>query len=320
MILKSLEEVVSTDRFSIAGDKAEKQMAFYLDRAFAKDSSIFVLNGIRLKRDNDVCQIDHLIVHDFGMVIVESKSVTSKVKINEDGSWERFWEGKYIGMASPVLQAERQGKLLKEFLNAHNEQLLKKILGRQQTFNKMTIDVIVAISDRGRIERSEHAENESVFKADQVTGKIEEIYATQKKLDNLLNFSVKLPDWTFAKERAKEVADFIVANNSPLGITARKKAEPQKQKETKGTPKVPDEQKIHTYNCCPECRGKISIRWGNKCRNYYWHCNDCGRNVSINYNCPECAEKLKIRKQNQDYFIYCEPCKLEVLYHSEANE
>ena len=85
MIIKQPDKIVSDDKFSKAGYEAEKQMAFYLHRAFADEKHIAVLNGIRLQKDNDVCQIDHLIVHEYGMVIVESKSVTSKVKINEDG-------------------------------------------------------------------------------------------------------------------------------------------------------------------------------------------------------------------------------------------
>ena len=82
MIIKQPDKVISDDKFSKAGYEAEKQMAFYLHRAFADEEHIAVLNGIRLQKGNDVCQIDHLIIHEYGMVIVESKSVTSKVKIN----------------------------------------------------------------------------------------------------------------------------------------------------------------------------------------------------------------------------------------------
>lgn len=76
----------------------------------------------------------------------------------------------------------------------------------------------------------------------------------------------------------------------------------------------PEEDKIHTLTSCPDCKGKVSILWGAKYKNYYWHCNECGKNISINFKCPGCHEKLKIRKQGVEYFIYCEPCHLEAPY------
>lgn len=326
MILKSLDGIVLDDKFSRAGYNAEKQMEFYLNRAFANHGSILVLNGIRIKYNNEVCQIDHLVVHDYGMFIVESKSVTSKVKINEDGSWERFWGAQSTGMPSPVLQAERQGKLLREFLDAHKEELLSKRLGIQRTFERMPIKIIVAISDKGKIGRSKHSENEFVLKADQVPGRIEEVYNEQKKLDHPLSLSLKLPDWLTSKETAPRVADFLLANHLPSETvvapknTANSKVEYLQQEKVKEEPKVQEEQKIYATDICPECHSKASILWGNKQKNYYWHCNDCGKNTAIKYNCPGCKGRLKIKKDNQNYFIYCEPCKLEALYHTEAKD
>lgn len=81
MILKEPDNLNTDDKFLKAGHAAEKQLAFYLQRAFGGDDKITVLNGIRLKKRKDVCQVNHLVIHEYGMVIVESKSVTSKVKI-----------------------------------------------------------------------------------------------------------------------------------------------------------------------------------------------------------------------------------------------
>lgn len=98
MILKEPDEIKSDDKFLKAGQAAEKQMAFYLKRAFENEGMFAVINGIRIVVNNDVCQLDHLIIYQYGMIIVESKSVTSKVKINDDGSWEREWSNKWKGM------------------------------------------------------------------------------------------------------------------------------------------------------------------------------------------------------------------------------
>jgi hypothetical protein len=121
------------------------------------------------------------------MAIVESKSVTSKVKINPDGSWERIWDNHWQGMPSPVNQAQRQAAFLRNYLNTNKEKLLKKILGFQQSFKKMPIDIVVAISDSGRIDRSKHSDNSYVFKADQAASRIRKIYEDLKKKDTRAN-------------------------------------------------------------------------------------------------------------------------------------
>ncbi len=77
------------------------------------------------------------------------------------------------------------------------------------------------------------------------------------------------------------------------------------------------EKEIHSLNECPNCHGRVSILWGAKYKNYYWHCNSCGKNIPIHYDCPGCGEKLKIRKQANEYFIYCTPCNLSALYFTD---
>ena len=76
-------------------------MAHYLQRAFAADVDIHVLHDLRLEDAEQpgddgspgACQIDHLVVHRWGMFIVESKSVTEEVRIRSDGAGgdEELW-------------------------------------------------------------------------------------------------------------------------------------------------------------------------------------------------------------------------------------
>src|SRR5690606_1990593 len=99
-----------------AGVAAEKQMAHYLDRHFRDSKKYFVLHDIKLEFEGDNAQIDHLVVHPFGAAIVESKSFSTAVRLTDMDEWERRADRKWTGMASPLLQAERQGKLLKALL------------------------------------------------------------------------------------------------------------------------------------------------------------------------------------------------------------
>ena len=66
-----------------AGEEAEKQMAFYLQREFGKNKECFLINDLRISHLGETAQIDHLIVSQYGLFIIESKSVHGKVIINE---------------------------------------------------------------------------------------------------------------------------------------------------------------------------------------------------------------------------------------------
>lgn len=319
MILKKTDIIKTEDKYLKAGMAAEKQIAFYLHRSFARDESLFVLNGIRIKRDDDVCQMDHLIIHEYGMIIIESKSVTSRVRIKDDGSWEREWNNHWSGMRSPVIQAQMQADFLKSYLNDYQELLLNKFLGKQWTFKKMPIDVLVAISDKGRIDRSNHLESEHVFKADQVTTKVKAIYDEQKKLDNPLALSLKIPDWNFKKEAISRVANFLVEQHCPVGKVTEEKIEQieyPKQEEPQETPMLQEEQeeygiKMQT-STCPECKEQMEI-WSKY--GYFWKCTSCGKTVAIKEKCPQCKGNQKVRKQKDKYFIGCKECNIEGLYH-----
>ncbi len=61
MILKETDEKELLNKFQEYGYNAEKQMAFYLKRAFQENNDIFVINDLRLEMNDDVAQIDHLI-------------------------------------------------------------------------------------------------------------------------------------------------------------------------------------------------------------------------------------------------------------------
>ncbi len=109
MIVKELDAPAAQDDAMVrAGRAAEEQLAFYLRRAFADNVTTRVLNGLRVAHADEIAQIDHLVLHPYGLVAVESKSVTTTVRVNARGEWTRWYNGGPRGMPSPVLQAQRQ--------------------------------------------------------------------------------------------------------------------------------------------------------------------------------------------------------------------
>ena len=126
MILKAIDPISTTNPRIKSGYDAERQMAHYLKREFGKRNDCFVLNDLRLTTDEDdndeVAQMDHLLVTRFGFFVIESKA--GDINVDARGQWIR--DGK--GMPSAVIQAERQGKLLRELIQANREMLRGKYL------------------------------------------------------------------------------------------------------------------------------------------------------------------------------------------------
>ena len=188
MILKPYVDREERDPRRSAGRRAERQMAHYLDRHFREHTKLHVLHDVRIEHDGEVAQMDHVVVHGFGFAIVESKSVSTSVRINAAGEWERRWDGAWRGMPDPVLQGERQGLVLKRLLVSRQDELLDRVLGLfQGTFGAMALDVFAAISDDGTIQRAKRGQAPRAMKADGVPKAIEDLVASYRNDVRLLN-------------------------------------------------------------------------------------------------------------------------------------
>ena len=129
MICKELDEFCARDSFEKNGKKAEEQIAFYLKRNFHSHQDLYVINGLRFQAlDGSYAQIDHLVLSRYFAVIIESKSVTSAVKYDQNGQWLRLWENHWTGMPSPVQRAKNQASALRELLQSKREQRRKKYM------------------------------------------------------------------------------------------------------------------------------------------------------------------------------------------------
>lgn len=220
MIVKNLDACVPVDARAAAGQKAEQELAFYLRRAFKDSPDLLVFNGLRFVFGEDVAQIDHLVLHRHGVILVESKSVTTKVEVNERGEWVRWFDGAPQGMPSPILQARRQGEFLKRYLNAHAEDLLGKLLGLQKRFGGMEIDVIVAISDNGIIVRPKRSAKgiplEEVRKADQVVDLVRAIHAKHQKANGLRGFVLASEGgYSWSSDEVQRLKSFLQERHRP---------------------------------------------------------------------------------------------------------
>lgn len=345
MIVKpyAVRTALSRSRRLHAGTAAEKQIAHYLHRNFANDSEVHVLHGLRLEdekqREQDgspgVCQIDHLIVHCWGMFIVESKSVTEEVRVRPDGSggdeWSRMYHGREKGMPSPIRQAERQSEFLRTILRRSREELLGRMPFGLRTlatvlngtdhrgFGALPIQLIVAISDHGRIQRldgwKERRKPFRVFvtKADEVPDKIKTELERHRKGASMLR--VQLPSeyglWCMQESEAKQVAEFLAEQH--VGRSRTAPARP-----IRAVPNAPSNSRniaagAHPARAtCSHC-GATDLRAGFH-YGYYWRCGECDGTMNMPTVCSSCGTKghrgkgVRIRKNGKHYFRDCETC------------
>jgi hypothetical protein len=352
MIVKELENIETNDKFEQAGYKAESQLAFYLNREFKDDPQFLVFHNLRLEKVSDVCQIDHLVIHRYGIVIIESKSVTTRVEVNELGEWKR-WFNIWQGMPSPILQAQRQEKFLKDYLEDHVEILLnKKVFGKSH-FTKMPIDVLVAISDSGIINRPKNDKLDIVCKADQISDKVKAIATEYRKKDSLLSLSLEVP-YELAKDEIPRISQFLLAHNKPAkikvssintssqstnnleqpnsvievpsvsnAIATVKPTSPKKtisvasnnlQNSAVNHKPVVKSVNTNLKNTCSHCQSpNLSLLY---VHSYFFKCSDCNKNTAIKNICSSCGDREKTRKSGLQFFTECEKCGTSELFHT----
>lgn len=332
MIVKEVDIPASKDRFSQAGFKAEEQMAYYFRRAFEDSKDVLVLNGIRLKSDDDSAQIDHLIIHKYGMVIVESKSAVGTIAINERNEWIRSEYNR--GMASPVLQGERQASFLKKYLDHSGleppHDRFRSLAG-MITFSHVPVDVLVAISDTGILKPHPTVNTDVVHKADVVPGKVQQVIDGYRKRDSLWTADLLTPrPLKLSSGLMHEIAKLLKERHVP-----RKAKGGQQVRQRRAEYSVPTSgmrrvtEKSHVPNSsgrvragqhkakgfvptpgregytCRDCGGySVCIRWGRN--GYYFSCSECDNTMTAKGYCKECGRQSKLSKDRNRFYINCE--------------
>lgn len=303
MIAKTLDPPTSSDRRRRAGHDAETQLAFYLKRAFEQDPQVRILNGIRLEDGDDAAQIDHLVVYPYGMIVIESKSVYGEVKVNAQGEWSRSYRGRYQGMASAKLQADRQVSFLRYYLQANAQQVSTTSGRKPRTFTEMPVDVLVAVSDGAMIHRPQDVALDYLIKAEGVPLQVAQMLTERKPKRSLLGFK---SGFSFAEGELEGVVAFLMSRHAPLtfdeGVASCTepiaRVEPERQVETQAAP-------LLDYYC-KHCQStNLEVRWGHS---YYFRCLACAKNTAISRHCEGCGEKERVRKDGPLFFGECAPC------------
>ncbi len=343
---------LSADPRQRAGEEAERQMAFYLNAAFANAPGVYVLNGLRLEDPDQpqfgdrvaACQIDHLVVHRLGMLIIESKSLRGTISVRDDGTggdiWTRSNDGVTEGIPSPFQQARRQAEFLRAYLQNRRDLLVGKFApgfrtlaklvhgSDQRGFRMMPIQIIVAYADRSDLREFRGWQPPSepfrsyITKADLVVDKVKnEIRDHDRNAASLLTARGPYGLWCFARGEAGEVAQYLCDQHTPIvkspPIADSQELLSPRPERAASVPMPP------SFASCKACEGvSLTANWGKY--GYYWKCNDCSANTSMPTVCSACGvegahgKKVRIRKEGPKYFRVCDMCNIQERIWTEA--
>ena len=137
MILKELDPFLGGSQDEIAHRIAQDRMAYHLRRYFGKSGEVDVLNYLRVSSGSVVTMIDHLVLHSFGLIVIERESLAEPIQIKDDGQWLRMRQD------GPITRAYLRALSLKAFLD--------KMVRQKGFFDTIELDIIVAVPDTERI-------------------------------------------------------------------------------------------------------------------------------------------------------------------------
>jgi hypothetical protein len=296
VIVKELEIQEHTDPLRRAGFDAERQMAHYLKRAFAEDPHKFVFHNLRLERRGEIAQIDHLILHRFGLLAVESKSVAGEVSVNEHGEWTRWWKGEGRGMPSPVLQARRQLDLLLALLGDHTAELMdRSMLGlKQRTFAGVRRDVLVAVSDGGRINRG--ADVPELAKADQVPDRVVSVVQAGQ--------GRAFGSFGFTDAELSRLQSFLWSRHIPGPVSTPAAPERRSTAPVRTSQERQSQARPRLDVACRACgSADLTVQYGKY--GYYLKCAACSGNTPAKPVCAQCGQPGKVSKRGLEFTATC---------------
>lgn len=308
MIIKKSEFKQSRSSMIRAGQKQEQDVAFFLRREFKDTPNIFIINDFKFTFNDETAQIDHLLLYPYGFILMESKSIKGKVKVNDFGEWRRSFNDQWTGMPSPIKQVELQQKLLRDMLLANRNKILGKVLWKQQGFEGRCWNNICVVSSNAIIERDTIPESitQQLVKSEFLVEKLKEIMNLSSDLKRMVDVFDSRPK--FSMEELTKTSSFLMSLGDTV-IQAVIETAPTLQASYSTQPAMAASTMNSRLKC--KCCGEhgdfmpLSGRYG-----YYIKCNKCQVNTAMKMPCCYCqSSNAKVSKEGDAYFLNCEDCE-----------
>lgn len=308
-----------------AGKQVERDTAYYLSVIAERIPGIYVFNDISFKNGDFNVQIDHLVLYDYGFIVIESKSVFGEVRVNELGEWSRSYKGEWYGFKSPFKQVEVQKYHLNEYLYLHRAKILKKVLMLQPSFGGREWSALACISSTSIIHREQAPKEikDFIVKNEFLYDAVLRIVKRNRILSNTPKFTSKSMERIAAFLRQHEGASSsevghveAASEEAKVEPTVESANESQEEEPKQASPAplqapADDSSKGKHKEVKMSCKKCSSVdlepRYGKF--GYYFNCNQCSANTSMPKECPQCSCKsARTQKKGNNYFVACQSC------------
>lgn len=166
---KRIEQEVKISR---AGVRGEAEAAYEIDFHYKAREGWAVIHDLRIEVGGRVAQIDHLLLNRLlDCYVLETKSFSEGLGVNEHGEFVRFFGGRPTGMPSPIEQNHKHISVL-EALFASSSLTLPTRLGMTLRPNCKSLIVVSAGARISRPKADLHGVDELV-KADQLKSRLD---------------------------------------------------------------------------------------------------------------------------------------------------
>ena len=228
-----------------AGERREKDSAYFVNFYFGKSKNWAVIHDLRIEHNGQVAQIDHLVINRFmNIYVLETKNFHYGLKITPEGEFLVYDGRRYFAIESPIEQNERHIFLLSKAIEHHNIMPTRLGVVIQPRFSSY-----VLMSPTSRIIRPSHSKLDTsrVIQSDHAFSKI------KKDADNMSTAAIlkvcsKETLEAIAKKLAKLHRPAKVDFKARFGIREQIKTANQSEKTTAVGPSI----------VCESCASKVS--------------------------------------------------------------
>jgi len=299
-------------------------------KLFLDKKTYHLIKNITLPTENGTTQIDHIIVSKYGVFVVETKNYRGWIYGDEKQTeWTQVIYKVKSKFQNPLRQNYKHTKTLQEALDFSTYKIFSVIVfigdcqfktkmpenvtkgygyiryiksKREELLSESDVQKIIDIIQSGRLVPS-------------IKTHINHVKHVKELKDN--NHAKYLPNSTesnrnlILNEKTNNER-FMPKNDHIEKVFKIPSKESQKNSQA-------DEEEFHVdapITNCLKCNSKMSIIWNEQIKSYCWHCSICTENMSILIKCPCCQTEMRIRKNQNEYYIYCNSCKSEGLYHT----
>lgn len=267
-------------RFIRAGERGEKDAAYFIDFHFASSKRWAVIHDLRLEHQGRAAQIDHLLINRlFDVYVLESKNFSRGVRISEAGEFLIKDGAKYSAIESPIEQNKRHQIVLEEVIKQYDIMPRRFGIAISPAFHCYTL-----ISPKSRVVRPARGQFDTsmVIKADTLRTAIDE------RVDKMNDISVLTSGSKFSSFKAVvQVAKRLAALHRPIRVDYGRRfgieaSPPSKKRDSRNAENASSKQ-FYCFKCKKTIVGKVAkFCWDNPQRfGGRAYCRDCQKFAQV---------------------------------------